>query len=102
MPVAGSVNTGPPGRPAMSMRAYSGQPWPEPSVTRPETVTTGWSVNAKSSVATLPSTAVTVADFVPYPYFDAVTVWSPAGTLSEYLPSGPVVVMTLSELTVAP
>ena len=82
-PVAGSVKIGPPGRPATSMRAYSGQPWPDPSVTRPETVTTGSAVSAKSCVTAVASTTVTVADLVAQPYFAAVTTWSPAGRASE-------------------
>ena len=40
-PVFGSVKTAPPGTPSTVIFAYSGQPWPEPSVTVPDTVDFG-------------------------------------------------------------
>lgn len=57
--MAGSVQTGAPGTPSTETRAYSGQPWPLPSVTLPETVWFGTAVRAKFFVSAAPSVTST-------------------------------------------
>ena len=67
-PVTGSVHTGPPGTPSTVIFAYSGQPWPEPSLTTPLTVNFGIGVSGMLVVVVPPSlttTPVTVADWKP-------------------------------------
>ena len=68
-PVTGSVQAGPPGTPSTVILAYSGQPWPEPSLTTPLTLIFGTGVRAMFVVVVPPSvtvTPVTVADWKPY------------------------------------
>ncbi len=94
-PVSGSVYTVTPGVPAMSMRAYSGQPCPDPSVTVPVMVTgsggpsrTSWT-EARASSRPSPHTLLLTA--VP-PHWRSDTSWaamSSASMVASMLPMKP-------------
>ncbi len=77
------MKIGPPGRPLISIRAYSGQAWPVPSATVPDTWTEGFGVIAAFTVVVPPLVTTTpVTVLVTYPKAENVTSYVPTGSVS--------------------